>query len=379
MKRLILLLNIILFSVLLFSCDNTKKKVYNHNFGYILIDENSHFNDNYYSKVVNKTQDDYVYSIYIKDTNELIDQIELSTYKSCLCIYDDVIYVLYEKNDNLYYYYKKLGVTLDINDNIKCINDSNYMGIININNCTFFIKSYYHMMMIDYNNNQSLAFSGKPNYFCTLNGDKFVYSLNLLNDKKKIEIKKIDSEESYYYDFPKEIVDAKYNYKTNYAFWNWPKWNERDSFYFKNEYISYQNDNYVYFSYSKYLGEFDDAKHYCEAPGLCLFSNCKTEVLRFNCIENKIESVAILPDGYRVLKIYENGALIIKNNIISEFDFLTQELKNVQEVDWTAYYELNNDLFYELKIYLYNNRIEKLGSYYYRNSICYNFEVFEEN
>ena len=58
-------------------------------------------------------------------------------------------------------------------------------------------------------------------------------------------------------------------------------------------------------------------------PSLCLFSNCKTEILRYNPKNEVIESVAILPDGYRVLKIYDDGALIMKNNLIGEYNFST--------------------------------------------------------
>ena len=232
------------------------------------------------------------------------------------------------------------------------------------------------MTIVDQDYNQSMAFYGKPKYFFSLN-DNSIFSFDILNESNKIEIKNVNSNEVYYYNFSNEIIDAKYNYKTNQAFWNFPKWNEQDSLYFKNEYVFCHEDDCIYFAYSKYLGEFNDKKHYCIAPSSCLFSNCKTEILKFNYKEKSIKSVGILPDGYRVLKIMKNSAIIIKNTEISEYNFSTANITFLQEVDWTEYYELNNDLVYELKIYLIDNRIVELGSYYHKDSVCYNFECYE--
>ena len=84
-----------------------------------------------------------------------------------------------------------------------------------------------------------------------------------------------------------------------------------------------------------------------------------------------------MPDGYIVLKIYDNGALIMKNNSIAEFNFTTKEVLNLQVFNWDEYYELNND-FYGLKIKLNNNEISDVSTYYRRILICQNFDFYED-
>lgn len=377
MKKMLLLFHAFCLLFLCYSCENIEKESYYHNFGYILIDENSTFNDKYYAK--RKILDDnnqVQYYIYLKETDALVESFCLPNSLSLIAIYDDTLYYKYEYNDNILVSYKKIGENIDIHSNLKVVERSKCDGILMINNNLFFTNNT-SFRKIDYNLSQTPNLGLKNESLVSLGSPNQIFSINVVSEENIIKIKSNNNEKEYYYNFSKEIINAKYNYKTNKEFMNWPKWDERDYSFYLNEYTILLNDNCLYFSYSKYLGEFDDANHYCSMPEHCLFSNCKTEILKFNTIEEKIERVAILPDGYRVLKIYDDGALLMKNNLIGEYNFSTNELEIVQNINWSNYYDYSDCSLCKLKIYLENNRICKINTYCPKIVICDNFDFYE--
>lgn len=378
MKRIFILLVIVYFSLVCCSCELISSKSYSHNQNYFLIDETSLYNDKYYAKakIINNKVDNYI-DIYDKKTNELIDKIKINVSGPRLYIYNDYIYLTYEDGDLFWYSYKKLGEKNDIKQNLKSIEKINFNGFLEINKELFFKPVEGNLRKVGYDISQYNVFDVSQKYFYTLYPEPQYYKVEISSEEKYLKIKGISNNQEYKYDFSDEIIEANYNYKTNYAYSNWPKWNEEENLFFIQKNAVFLSDNSLYFSYAKYLGEFNNAKHYCSFPTHCLFSNCKTEILRFNCNNEQIESIGILPDGYIVLKIYDNGALIMKNNSIAEFNFTTKEVSNLQVFNWDEYYELNND-FYGLKIKLNNNEISDVSTYYRRILICQNFDFYED-
>lgn len=361
------------------SCELETHKSYFHNQNYFFEDETSLYNDKYYAKatIIDNKVDDYIY-IYDKQTNELIDKIEINIPGTRIYIYDDHIYLTYEDAGFIWYSYKKLGEKYDMKLNLNSIEKNNFNGFLEINNELFFQPIEGDLRKVGYNISQCNVFDVSQKYFYTLYPEPQYYKIEISNEEKILKIKGISNNHEYKYNLSKEIVEADYNYKTNYAYSNWPKWDEKDNLFFVQKNAIILSDNCLYFSYAKYLGEFKNAKHYCSFPTQCLFSNCKTEILRFNCSNEQIESVGILPDGYMVLKIYDNGALVMKNNSIAEFNFTTKELSNIQVFNWDDYYEINNNNLYGLKIKLNDNKISDVNIYYKRVLICKNFDFYED-
>ena len=378
MKRILLFL-LIISCFTCVSCEGNDKITYYHNLGFTVIDEQCLYNDKYYVKSF-KTKDENMieYEFYLKENNALSDEIIIPKVFPTFAIYDDVLYLKYEKEDKIYYSYKLIGSGYDINENLAFMEVKDFNDLITVNNQLFYSNSDISLQRIGYDLPQIPAKGFSCEYVVVPGTISEIFSISVDSNEKSLTLNSVNSNKHIKYNFPSDVVDAKYNYKTNLAFMNWPKWDEKDSYYYKNEYVIYLKDDYLYFSYSKYLGEFENANHYCTMPALCLFSNCKTEILRYNPKKEVIESVAVLPNGYRVLKIYENGALVMKNNLISEYNFSTKELIIVQEINWDSYYQSDYDSFYRLGIYLKDNKIEKINFFSGNNLNYTNFDYYHD-
>lgn len=370
-----ILIFLLLFFCLLIccSCHMKTEKVYYHDVTYVLVDKDTIHNDKYYSKKIEyNTNGKCSFDIYLKDSNQLIERINLETSKSSIAIYDDIIYIIYQLDNKLFYSYKEIGAEYNIFDNTEFVNISEYKYFLQINGNYFitndiYTKNYYYIEKVSINMEQM------GNTVYTIYKTPRAYNVEIDNNNNSVVLSSLNNSETYVYNFSKEVIDSNYKYKSNLAFKNWPKYDEQDNLYFIGKYITYLEDNCLYFSYSKYLGEFDNARHYCTIPSRCMFSSCKTEILRFNCVSNEIESVGILPDGYQVLKLYINGALIIKNNIISYYNYSSKDLTIINEIDASQYYQLSTSPE-RIKIYLDNINIDKILRSSDWNGICFNFE-----
>ena len=372
MKKIISMLIFIICCLICCSC--TDKKHFNHNNGFIIIDETCNYNEKYYGVY---DEEVLTYSIYLTKSKELIESIKLYSWNHSICIYDDYIYMYYIENNAYHVTFKKINDACDIYENTKKLDENFMEGFLTINNQLFLINGNDKIVKVGYNLNQG-DITGFYNYnLYTLGKQNDMFLLNISNEDKKLELKSYYDNNTYTYMFSKEVINAQYNYKTNYAYWNWPSWNEETNEFYPGSYSVFLNDECLYFSYSKYLGEFTNGIHDCSMPTYCFFSNCKTEVLRFNTDNKKIESVAILPDGYRVLKIYKDYALIMKNNLIAKYDFVEKKLEVIQEVNWDNYYQLQ-DSFDILKVYLKDDEIYNIDTHYNKNGIGVNFDSFNK-
>lgn len=372
MNKFLIVFCTLFICLLCYSCDgeDQNKDTYFHNTRYVLVDELSNFSDNYYA-ISDKfiTNEEFSCNIFSREDDKHLENIYLPTTKASIAIYDNTIYIIYKYNNKIMYSYKVIGSNKTLDDNLCSMNEEQFNGFLEINNQFFFSKDIYSLKKIDYNIEQGY----RHNIGCTIYDKPKAYNIKISENNDYLYMSSYDGHEIYSYKISSEVLESKYNYKTNFAFMNWPKWNEKDNLIFVGKYITFLNDNCLYFSYSKYLGEFDNANHYCYNNSGCLFGRYKTEILRFNCTNNQIESVGILPDGFSVLKLYLDGALIMKNNVIAYYSYSTKNYDIIQNIDWTNYYQLSSDDD-DIKIYLKNKSIEKIDIYSGANLVCDNFE-----
>lgn len=377
MKKSIILLMFLILFITGCSCKESDKELYYHinSDSYVLVDENSLFNDNYYAKSkTENTKEDKSFYLYSKKDNLKVDEININEKRHLVfAIYDDYLYYVFYTDDKVYYSYKKIGDNIDIYHNVQSILEKDFNGFLTINDKLFYFDKMYHLQLVDNNLELVLPCWNTANFYYASNKSQSLVSIRI--EEEKIIVESQDKTQKYYYDIPNTVKEAKYTENTNGYYWNWPVWNKPTHYYDIMKYAVLLEDDCLYFSYGKYLGEFDNARHNCGFHNTCIFSNRQSEILRFNSKIQKIESVAILPEGYSVLKIYNGGAIVMKNSTIAQYDFNTGALNNQIEIDWKDYYQL--DGFEHLKIYLDNNQITKIDTCYYRLALFSNFEYIE--
>lgn len=371
MKKVLNLILIVFVVLTLTSCVKDDRVWYYHRGDHVVVDENESYNNKYYIEFDFKN-----YYIFNKEKKELIDQINDNEYIiQILSIYDDTMYLLVKKNNDFYYTFKKIGdkETL-LEDNMKSIDKDTFDGFLEMNGTLFYSNLFSSLVKIDYNIDQAPPYNGNVHsiYNSVKNPKSFI--LNII-DEEKVVLESKDKSERYTFDISLEVKNAEYKKHTNYFYYDVFNFIEPDDIpkYDLYKPIVILEDDNLYFSYGKYLGEFGNAKHHCTSYLNCLFSNRQSEILRFNNSTKQIESVAILPEGFTPLKIYLDKAIVMKNNIIAEYNYQTKELSNQIEVDWTNYYAVDN--WGVIKLIFEDNKFIGVDVNYNNYVMFYNYDV----
>ena len=182
-----------------------------------------------------------------------------------------------------------------------------------------------------------------------------------------------DNNIKYTYSISKEIKDAEYIFGNNALIdeWSFGCDNSEDleasrgSYGLLSKTIKLMDDGNLYFAYGRYLGEFE--KCYCFGYCNCILSNRMCEILRFNTSKKEIERVALIPETYTVLAIYEDCAIIMNNERIGTYYYNTQEIKDSIEVD------IAGDIFEEEYEWPYENAIK----FYFKDKKIEKYQTFK--
>lgn len=377
MKKILSIISFVFIIFAMTSCVQSEKGWYYHHSTYVVVDENKTFDNNYYVKYENY-ENQYKTIFYEKSTNEVVEEIIIyDSWKHTYSIYDDYLYYINTVDEEglIYYSYKKIGdKETSLEKNMKIIDITNFNGFININENIFYIPNWDRLLKVDFNIDQIPPYNGNVHSVYNSVKNPKSYSLNII-DEEKVVLESVDKSEKYTFDISLEVKNAKYKKHTNYRFYDVFNFIEPDDIpkYDLYKPVVILEDDNLYFSYGKYLGEFENAKHCCFQYLNCLFSNRVSEILRFNNSTKQIESVAILPEGFTPLKIYLDKAIVMKNNIIAEYNYQTKELSNKIEVDWTKYYEL--DSWSVIKLLFEDNKLIDVDVYYCNKYGFNNFDV----
>lgn len=377
MKKIVSTLLLIMVVLLNFSC-GYKGGGFNHRFEYYYIDE--HNNATELSCDINYSTDSFDILLYENDNKEkIIDSFSIKQYPISSCklwtediyTYDNVVYVFCHNDieHKLYCYYKTIGSNENIQEQFIVINDNE--KYLNINNLTFFNDSNdlssLEQLLYEYNVIQD---NYNQNYYSSLTDYSEIYNIDVKNEEV-VMTNYFDSKIKYTYKISEEIKDAKYIFCQNTYFDDWGFGaSEKEKEISKNSYSLIQNttkllnDNNLYFAYGRYLGEFETG--YCFLYSYCILSNRMCEILRFNTSKKEIERVALIPETYTVLAIYEDCAIIMNNERIGTYYYNTQEIKDSIEVD------IAGDIFEEeyewpdvnaIKFYFKDKKIEKYQTF----------------
>ena len=378
MKKIVSLLLIIMVVLLNSSC-GSKGRGFEHRFEYYYIDE--HNNATELSCDINYSTDSFDILLYEDDNKEkIIDtfSIKQNHISSCtlwaedIHIYDNFVYVFCHNDTEhkSYCYYKTIGSNENVQEQFIVVNDSE--KYLEINNLTFFIdvsnlssleQSLYEYNVIQENYNQ--------NYYSSLTDYSDIYNIDVKNEEV-VMTNYFDNNIKYTYSISKEIKDAKYIYGNNVLIdeWSFGCDNSEDleasrgSYELLNKTTKLMDDGNLYFAYGRYLGEFE--KCYCFLYCGCILSNRMCEILRFNTKTKQIERVALIPETYTVLAIYEDCAIIMNNKRIGTYYYDTKEIKDSIEVD------IAGDIFKEeyerphenaIKFYFKDKKIEKYQTF----------------
>lgn len=377
MKKVLNLILIVFVVLTLTSCVKDDRVWYYHRGDHVVVDETKTFDNNYYVKY-KKNENQYKTIFYEKSTNEVVEEMIIyDSWKHTFSIYDDYLYFIKTVDDEglIYYSYKKIGdKETSFEKNMKIIDMTNFNGFININENIFYVPNWHQLLKVDFNIDQVPPYNGNVHsiYNSVKNPKSFV--LNII-DEEKVVLESKDKSERYTFDISLEVKNAEYKKHTNYFYYDVFNFIEPDDIpkYDLYKPVVILEDDNLYFSYGKYLGEFENAKHHCTSYLNCLFSNRQSEILRFNNSTKQIESVAILPEGFTPLKIYLDKAIVMKNNIIAEYNYQTKELSNQIEVDWTNYYAVDN--WAVIKLLFEDNKFNGIDVYYNNNLSFYNYDV----
>lgn len=349
----------ILFILLLSSCTKKEKPTI-HDLWVSSIrfyDEYNSYNDNIYLKATKGESKKILnYFVLDKKTDEKLYEESLENYNNidyCIRIYDDYIYELFNDDSkcDLLFKITKLG---DLSSSYS-INIDKTCKIIEVNNNMFYIDTYFNFEKMGYNLFQCIPVRYFVNeFYASLDDKTKIYKIYLENENIVIE-NFYNYNKKCRYSYSKQLIEADYYEKSNAQFHDILDFylEEKDSYSLDLHTIKLLEDDNVYFSYSRYLGEFkySDCPYYKE----CIFSNRISQILRFNPFLNKIEKVVTIPEGYTVLSIYLNKAIIMKDNEISTYNFENEEIYGSKIIDCSNLYESNN-----LKFYFNNHLFDKV-------------------
>ena len=378
MKKIVSLLLIIMVVLLNSSC-GSKGRGFDHHFEYYYIDESNYYCDEYYVSV-NREGEDTIFTIFNIHTSAVVDKIILkqknnNIYSEIYISDENIIYIFgfYKDKKLADCYYKTIGSNENIEEQLVVIDDNQY--IIQINNEKFFIYFINHSSNITGSVNifkvNSIQSNGKDLFYTSISSNSDIYNIDVKNEEV-VMTNYFDNNINYTYSISKEIKDAKYIYGNNALIdeWSFGCDNSEDieasrgSYELLSQTTKLMSDGNLYFAYGRYLGEFE--KCYCFLYRYCILSNRMCEILRFNTKTKQIERVALIPETYTVLAIYEDCAIIMNNERIGTYYYDTQEIKDSIEVD------IAGEIFkteYEwpdqngIKFYFKDKKIEKYVPY----------------
>ena len=345
-----------------------------------IIDENNIYHDTIYIK------DDYLeeydceqISFYSKETDLLLSKYNIFDYNffNPKFIIDD--YYFYGKyiEDNIEYSYFDMYIqseiaTIKIKKDEKFLSFNNKKYLVGKNGVLY--KVDYGVTQSKYYDKEKFGFYNEVYTSLENNNDVFIPDIN---DKKVILKNYYDESIVYSYDINSNLEGYKYFKKSNRYFLDLfrPIEEDENSYYIDPDSFVLLEDNNLYFSYSRYLGDYEFAD--CSDYKWCLFSRKGSEILRFNNETKKIEQVALVPESYSVLKIYLDRAYVMDNKGIACLYFKDNEFEYVYECDMKQYYTMKFNILSEehdinIKIYFENkefisfkNDINYLASIYH--------------
>ena len=329
---------LILFLILLSSCELLieDNEIFDHDISFDTIDESNNFNNKYRIKEETYSNEDYeitkeVYRIYEIESNKLVDEIIDYNRKILirnLIIYEDYVYVFaynYIK-EKLTYSYAKLGES-KINL-VNMIPISRSLKYIKINGILFGINDRSSWLMGDKLGQRHLPNESNWFFYSSTESNSLCY---FRIENKEVVIKDYYTDKIIAnYPISQEVKDAKYNSAGNSFDEHYTEEDKLNFFGILYSDIKLLGDENLYFTYFRYLGEFERCECYKKD---CLLSKKICEILRFNPQKNIIEQVAIVPENYTVLKAYEHHAIIINNKHIATYNYQTKEISDIYEID----------------------------------------------
>ena len=365
-------INLLIMVNLLTACNyNDNSVCYEHydvNEKIHIIDENNIYHDTIYIK------DDYLeeydceqISFYSKETDLLLSKYNIFDYNffNPKFIIDD--YYFYGKyiEDYIEYSYFDIYIqseiaTIKIKKDEKFLTFNNKKYLVGKNGVLY--KVDYGVTQSKYYDKEKFGFYNEVYTSLENNNDVFIPDIN---DKKVILKNYYDESIVYTYEFNPILAEYKYYKKSNRYFLDIfrPIEEDENSYYIDPDSFVLLEDNNLYFSYSRYLGEFE--KSDCSDYKWCLFSRKGSEILRFNNETKKIEQVALIPESYSVLKIYLDRAYIMDNKGIACLYFKDNKFEYVYECDMKQYYTMKFNILSEehdinIKIYFENKEFVSL-------------------
>ena len=354
-----------------------------------IIDENNIYHDTIYIK------DDYLeeydceqISFYSKETDLLLSKYNIFDYNffNPKFIIDD--YYFYGKyiEDNIEYSYFDMYIqseiaTIKIKKDEKFLSFNNKKYLVGKNGVLY--KVDYGVTQSKYYDKEKFGFYNEVYTSLENNNDVFIPDIN---DKKVILKNYYDESIVYSYDINSNLEGYKYFKKSNRYFLDLfrPIEEDENSYYIDPDSFVLLEDNNLYFSYSRYLGDYEFAD--CSDYKWCLFSRKGSEILRFNNETKKIEQVALVPESYSVLKIYLDRAYVMDNKGIACLYFENNNFEYVYECDMKQYYntksfksddgqDINIKIYFEDKEFKnFKNETEYLSSCHHFIGIDYNID-----
>ena len=378
-------ITLIILIILLVTCNyNDDSIMYEHNSVnnkiHIIDENNIYYDDIYFMDNFLKENDCKEVKFYEKETNKLVTSYIIYDYdwsNPDFIIDEYYFYVKYVDDYIEYQYfniYKQSDInTMKINKNDKFVNFNNKKYFVGVNGVLYEVnykKSLSHCAYLDQNYKKYFK-----EVYSSIDDNNEVFYI-YIQDKEVIMKNYYDESIVYTYEFNPILAEYKYYKNTNFHFdWFNTGYEEAvDSYNIDDFSITLLEDNNLYFSYSRYLGEFEysDCFHYDD----CLFSRKGSEILRFNNETKKIEQVALVPESYSVLKIYLDRAYVMDNKGIACLYFKDNKFEYVYECDMKQYYntkfyygEENHDedgIDINIKIYFENNEFKE-----FKNEIDY--------
>jgi len=386
-------INLLIMVNLLTACNyNDNSVCYEHydvNEKIHIIDENNIYYDDLYI-VENYLIDIKLkeVAIYDKKSNSLVSQYTINDYDRSDPNFIVDNYYFYGKyvDDYIEYRYFNIYEQGEIKK-IKIKNSDKYIYIDNkkyfINKRGDFFKIDYGVTQIKYYDNEKFGFYNEVYTSLENNNDVFIPDIN---DKKVILKNYYDESIVYSYDINSNLEGYKYYKKSNRYFLDIfrPIEEDENSYYIDPDSFVLLEDNNLYFSYSRYLGEYESSD--CSDYKWCLFSRKGSEILRFNNETKKIEQVALVPESYSVLKIYLDRAYVMDNKGIACLYFANNNFEYVYECDMKQYYntksfksdegqDINIKIYFEDKEFKnFKNETEYLSSCHHFIGINYNID-----
>jgi len=386
-------INLLIMVNLLTACNyNDNSVCYEHydvNEKIHIIDENNIYYDDLYI-VENYLIDIKLkeVAIYDKKSNSLVSQYTINDYDRSDPNFIVDNYYFYGKyvDDYIEYRYFNIYEQGEIKK-IKIKNSDKYIYIDNkkyfINKRGDFFKIDYGVTQIKYYDNEKFGFYNEVYTSLENNNDVFIPDIN---DKKVILKNYYDESIVYSYDINSNLEGYKYYKKSNRYFLDIfrPIEEDENSYYIDPDSFVLLEDNNLYFSYSRYLGEYESSD--CSDYKWCLFSRKGSEILRFNNETKKIEQVALVPESYSVLKIYLDRAYVMDNKGIACLYFVNNNFEYVYECDMKQYYntksfksdegqDINIKIYFEDKEFKnFKNETEYLSSCHHFIGINYNID-----